>query len=85
MVDDGVAQLVAASLAVPITQVSLAVGFGRKGVLALAALVRTLPVVRPHVTDQRPLVARTLLAHVAPVRRSRQVHPIMTCNPPSTR
>ena len=85
MINDGVAELVAAGFPVPVAQVSLAVGLGGEGVLALAALVRTLPVVRPHVTDQRPFVARTLLAHVAPVRRPRQVHPIVTCKPAQTR
>ena len=58
---------------------ALAVGFGGEGVLALAALVRPLPVVGPHVPDQRPFVPRTLFAHVASVRRPRQMHPIVTC------
>ena len=78
MVDDGVAELVAIGLAVTVAQVALAVGLGGEGVLALAALVRPLAVVRPHVPDQRPLVVAPLRAHVAAVRRTSQVIPIVT-------
>ncbi len=73
--------LVAMRLGVTVAQVALAIGLGGEGVLALAALVGPLAVVRAHVADQRALVGRRRRAHVAPVRRTRQVVPVVTCRP----
>lgn len=78
MVDDGGAHGVAAGLAVPVAQVSLAIRLGGEGVLAVAALVRPLAVVRAHMPNEGALVVARDRAHVTPIRSVSQMVPVVT-------